>query len=65
LVRAFDVFDGDRAVGCVYRVVDRPVSERFWDVSFQLTGRKSYGHEPTLDAAKAAFKAEYEAWKNG
>jgi hypothetical protein len=60
-----DVFDGDREVGCVYRVADRPISEWFWGVSFQLTGRKSYGHAPTLDAAKAAFKAEYEAWKNG
>jgi hypothetical protein len=28
-------------------------------VSFQLTGRKSYGHALTLDAAKAAFRAEY------
>jgi hypothetical protein len=23
----------------------------------------SYGHAPTLDAAKAAFKAEYTAWQ--
>jgi hypothetical protein len=28
-----------------------------------LTGRKSYGNAPTLDAAKAAFKAEYERWE--
>jgi hypothetical protein len=34
----------------------------FWGVSFQLTGRKSYGHAPSLDAAKAAFRAEYETW---
>jgi hypothetical protein len=47
----------------VYRVVDRPDSDWFWGVSFQLTGRKSYGHAPTLDQAKAAFKAEYLAWK--
>jgi hypothetical protein len=60
----FDGFEGGREAGRVYRVVDRPVSEWFWGVSFQLTGRKSYGHAPTLDAAKAAFKAEYEAWKN-
>jgi hypothetical protein len=32
-------------------------------VSFQLTSRKSYGHAPTLDEAKAAFKAEYLAWQ--
>jgi hypothetical protein len=31
----------------------------FWGVSFQLTGRKSYGHAPSLDEAKAAFKTEY------
>jgi hypothetical protein len=35
----------------------------FRGVSFQLTGRKSYGKAPTLDAAKAAFKAEYAAWQ--
>jgi hypothetical protein len=35
----------------------------FWGVSFQLTGRKSYGHAPTLNDAKAAFGAEYVAWK--
>jgi hypothetical protein len=29
-------------------------------VSFQLTGRKSYGNAPPLDAAKAACKTEYE-----
>jgi hypothetical protein len=32
-------------------------------VSFQLTGRKSYGHDPSLDEAKAAFRAEYNTWK--
>jgi len=26
-----------------------------------VTGRKSYGRAPSLDAAKAAFRAEYEA----
>jgi hypothetical protein len=30
-------------------------------VSFLLTDRKSYGHADSLDEAKAAFKAEYEA----
>jgi hypothetical protein len=24
-----------------------------------------YGHAPTLDEAKAAFRVEYEAWKSG
>lgn len=29
---------------------------RFWGVSFDLTGRKSCGHAPTLDEAKATWK---------
>jgi hypothetical protein len=40
-----------------------PDSVWFWGVSFQLTGRKSYGHATSLDEAEAAFKAEYVAWK--
>ena len=59
----FDVFDGERNVGRVYHVEDRPDSVWFWAVSFQLTGHKSYGHAPTLDEAKAAFRAEYDAWQ--
>jgi hypothetical protein len=48
------VFDGESAADqCLCR-------SWFWGVSFQLTGRKSYGNAPTLDDAKAAFKAEYE-----
>ena len=31
--------------------------------SFQLTGRKSYGHVASLEEAKAKFKAEYLVWK--
>jgi hypothetical protein len=58
----FDVFDGDRLVGRVYRVNS---SEEiwFWGVSFLLTNRKSYGHADSLDEAKAAFRTEYLAWK--
>ena len=29
-----------------------------------MTGRKSYGHAASLDEAKAAFRAEYVAWKS-
>ena len=62
----YDVFDGERCVGRVYQVNDRPGRESwFWGVSFQLTGRKSYGYAPSLDEAKAAFKAEYERWQSG
>ena len=39
----FDAFDGDRNVDRVYRVDDQP-EVWFWGVSFQLTGRKSYGN---------------------
>jgi hypothetical protein len=58
------VFDGARDVGRIYRLTDQPDSGWFWDVSFQLTGRKSYGHAPSLDGAKAArSKAEYGQWQ--
>jgi hypothetical protein len=58
----FDVFDGERDVGRVYLVDGYGGKETwFWGVSFQLTGRKSYGYAASLDAA---FKAEYAAWKN-
>ena len=59
----FDVFDGYRVVGRIYRVTDHLDSPWFWGVSFQLTGRKSYGRASSLEEAKAAFKAEYEAWQ--
>jgi hypothetical protein len=57
----FDVFDGERDVGRIFRQAD---GKWFWGVSFQLTGRKSYGYAPTLDEAKAAFRVEYEAWQS-
>jgi hypothetical protein len=56
----YDVFDGGRDVGRIFRQVN---GQWFWGVSFQLTGRKSYGLADSLDEAKAAFRAEYEAWK--
>jgi hypothetical protein len=40
-----------------------PTTPWFWGVDFQITSGKSYGHAPTLDEAKAAFRVEYEAWK--
>lgn len=33
----------------------------FWGVSFQVAGRKSYGHADSLEAAKTAFRAKYAA----
>ena len=60
----YDVFDGEREVGRVYLVTGRGGRESwFWGVSFQVTKRKSYGYATSLDDAKAAFWAEYEARK--
>jgi hypothetical protein len=57
----FVVFDDDRDVGRIYRI-NAAAEIWFWGVSFQLTGRKSYGRVDSLDDAKVAFRAEYEAW---
>jgi hypothetical protein len=58
------VFDGERDVGRIYLIDGYDANEAwFWGVSFQLTGRKSYGRAQSLDEAKAAFRAEYLAWK--
>jgi hypothetical protein len=51
------------ASGASIRWTSEPSGAWFWGVSFDLTKRKSYGHVSTLEAAKAAFRAEYEAWK--
>ena len=59
----FNVFDGERELGRIYRVTDEPTSHWFWGLSFQLIRRKSYGYALSLDEATAAFKSEYLAWK--
>jgi hypothetical protein len=60
----YDVFDGDRDVGRIYLIDCQAGRESwFWGVSFQVTERKSYRYAPTLEEAKAAFRAEYLAWK--
>jgi hypothetical protein len=43
----FDVFDADRGIGRIYRV-NASNESWFWGVSFQLTGRKSYGNADSL-----------------
>jgi hypothetical protein len=58
----YDVFDGDRDVGRIFR--ENAHEELwFWGVDFTITNRKSYGHSSSLDEAKAAFRAEYLDWK--
>jgi hypothetical protein len=60
----YDVFDGDRDVGRIYLMHAYGGTETwFWGVSFDLTHRNSYGRAKSLDEAKAAFRAEYEAWQ--
>jgi hypothetical protein len=60
----YDVFDGDRDVGRIYVVGSYGGNETwFWGVSFQLTGRKSYGNATSLEEAKAEFRAQYERWQ--
>jgi hypothetical protein len=54
----FDVFNGARRRPRLFGRRLRRHEDRFWGVSFQLTGRKSYGHATSLDAAKAAYKTE-------
>ena len=57
-------FDGEREIGRIYLIDAHGGNETwFWGVSFQLTGRKSYGRAESLDEAKAAFRAEDETWK--
>jgi hypothetical protein len=61
----YHVFDGNGDVGRIYLIGSNSSSELwFWSAGFQLTDRKSYGLAASLDAAKGAFRAEYEAWKS-
>jgi hypothetical protein len=56
----FDVFEGKRDVGRIFQQAD---GQWFWGVAFHVTHRKSCGHAPSLDEAKAAFRAEYKRWQ--
>ena len=58
----FDVFDGNRRIGRIYRT-DARQQRWFWGVKLRLTGRNSYGTAASLDEAKELFKTEYERWK--
>jgi hypothetical protein len=55
------VLDDGREVGRIYRV-NAATEIWWWGVSFQLTGRKSYGRVDMREEAMAAFRAEYERW---
>jgi len=52
----YDVFDGERKVGRIYRV-NAAHGAWFW------TNRTSYGHADSLEEAKSAFRAEYAKWQ--
>jgi hypothetical protein len=58
----YDVFDGDRDVGRIFLDANETW---FWGLAFefQLSGQKRYGSAATLDATKAAFRAEYDKWQ--
>jgi hypothetical protein len=58
----FDVLDDGREVGRIYRI-NAATEIWWWGVSFQLTGRKSYGRVDTREEAMTAFRAEYERWQ--
>jgi hypothetical protein len=53
----YDVFDGEREIGRIYLIDSYGGNENwFWGVSFQVTGRTSYGRADSLDDAKADSK---------
>jgi hypothetical protein len=58
----FDVFDGERDMGRIFRL-NAATETWWWGVGFQVTGRKSCGTAESLDEAKATFRAEYERWQ--
>jgi hypothetical protein len=45
----YDVFDGERDVGRIYRLDDRPDSAWFWGVSFELTRRSKGPRTKSLE----------------
>jgi hypothetical protein len=47
----YDVFDGERDVGRIFRINAAP-EVWWWGVGFQLTGRKSHGTADSLDAPR-------------
>jgi hypothetical protein len=58
----YDIFDGHRDVGRIYFIETyQGRGNWFWGLSFQATGRKSFGHAASLNEAKAAFAVEYAA----
>ena len=60
----YDVFDGDYEVGRIYLVhAENRAETWFWNISFQITKRKSYGYASSLQAAKAASQEEYDRWR--
>lgn len=58
----YDVLADGHDVGRIFRI-NAATEVWWWGVGFQFTGRKRYGTAGSLDEAKAAFRAQYERWK--
>ena len=59
----YQVFDGERDVGHVYRA---DVHRWIWGLAHDVTASAHppyHGQEPSRDAAMLKFKVEYEKWR--
>jgi hypothetical protein len=56
----FEVFDGEQAIGRIYRAYD---GQWFWGVLLVVAWEPLRGHVATLDDAKLRFKEAYGSWK--
>jgi hypothetical protein len=59
-VADFTVFDGDRNVGRIHRT-NSAQEEWFWGVRLVVANEPMRGYAPSLEEARTAFKAAYEA----
>jgi hypothetical protein len=59
----FVVIDADRSVGRIYQT-NALQEDWFWGASLDVVGETMRGHAPSLDEAKAAFKAAHLGWKS-
>jgi hypothetical protein len=56
----YEVFAGDSHVGRIYLVEFHEGRQSwFWNVSFEVTGRQSFGYADSLEETKASFMTQY------